>query len=144
MRYHKEHKHHKSLSIACVVDDFGDQGQVQHVSGGGGVLNRLAIRGRHYCISFFIKSQRPVLLSSTLRTQCSAIYCFAQRSQKDLDILLTELSALVPRRILERIYRKATERKYNFLMVDLLADSPDEMFFWNLDKQIVWRTKSEQ
>ncbi len=63
---------------------------------------------------------------------------------KKLDIFLTELSALVPRKILGNISREATERKYNFLMVDLLADSPDEMFFWNLDKQIVWRPKSEE
>ena len=98
-------------------------------------MNSLFIRGRHANISTWIASQRPTLLSTTLRTQATSLFVFRQRSMKDLLTFLDEYSAIVPKKTLEKIYNVATRDKYSFLMVDLA----DTMFFWGLDKQLRWR-----
>ena len=35
------------------------------------------------------------------------------------------------------MYEIATEKKYNFLYINLLASDADHMFFWDLDKRMI-------
>ena len=137
-KHHKDHGHRKGHSICIVVDDWADRSDVLHQSNGGGVLNSLFIRGRHANISTWIASQRPTLLSTTLRTQATSLFVFRQRSMKDLVTFLDEYSAIVPKKTLEKIYTVATREKYNFLMVDLMQPA-DTMFYWGMDRQLRWR-----
>ena len=109
------------FSVAVIIDDWADRADVLHRGDGGGVLNSLFIRGRHANISCWIASQRPTLLSTTLRTQATSLFVFRQRSMKDLLTFLDEYSASVPKKTLEKIYTVATREKYNFLMVDLFG-----------------------
>ena len=65
----------------------------------------------------------------------SALFFFRQRNVKDLISFLDELSAMVDRKTLKAMYDTATEEKYSFLMINLLAKDVDHMFYWNLDQR---------
>ena len=99
-------------------------------------MNSLAIRGRHANISFWVASQRPTLLSTVLRTQATSIFCFRQRSTRDLLSFIEEYSAVVDKKTLEAMYNYATSKPYGFLMVDLMRPIED-MFYANLDKRLI-------
>ena len=62
---------------------------------------------------------------------------FEQRHVKDLITFLDEFNAMVDKNILMRMYEIATEQKYNFLYINLLAADADHMFYWNLDKRLI-------
>ena len=42
---------------------------------------------------------------------------------------------MVDRKTLKAMYDMATEEKYSFLMINLLAKDVDQMFFWRLDQR---------
>ena len=67
----------------------------------------------------------------------SALFIFKQRNVKDLITFLDEFSAMVDKKTLMRMYEIATEKKYNFLYINLLAGDADHMFYWNLDKRLI-------
>ena len=67
----------------------------------------------------------------------SALFIFKQRNVKDLVTFLDELSAMVDKKTLMRMYEIATEKKFNFLYINLLAGDADHMFYWNLDKRLI-------
>ena len=67
----------------------------------------------------------------------SALFIFKQRNVKDIITFLDESSAMVDKKTLVQIYEIATEEKYNFLYINLLAGDADHMFYWNLDKRFI-------
>ena len=67
----------------------------------------------------------------------SALFIFKQRNVKDLITFLDEFSAMVDKKSLIRMYEIATEKKFNFLYINLLAGDADHMFYWNLDKRLI-------
>ena len=73
----------------------------------------------------------------------SALFIFKQRNVKDLISFLDELSAMVDRKTLKAMYGTATEEKYKFLMINLLAKDVDHMFYWNLDQRFEPRAIEE-
>ena len=74
----------------------------------------------------------------------SALFIFKQRNVKDLITLLNEFSAMVDKKTLMRMYEIATEKKYNFLYINLLAGDADHMFYWNLDKRLIVSQMGEE
>ena len=104
---------------------------------GSSLLNSMFIKIRHQSQSIWVASQRPSLVSSTVRTQMSALFIFKQRNVKDLITFLDEFSAMVDKKTLMEIYKIATDQKYNFLYINLLAADADHMFYWNLDKRLI-------
>ena len=139
-KYLKEHGYKKGHNVLICVDDFADRPDVMHNNMGSGVLNSLFIRGRHAGITVWLASQRPSLLSSTIRTQANVLYIWAQRSNKDLQVFLDEYSALVPggKKALLKLYTHATRQKYHFLMIDLMQPT-ERMFYHNLDMMLQLR-----
>lgn len=67
MTWHKDEGHKKSHHILLEIDDFADRPEIVHQSNGGGILNSLFTRGRHFIISIIICSQKPTLISTTIR-----------------------------------------------------------------------------
>ena len=65
-------------------------------------------------ISTIILSQRPTLLSTTLRSQAAHLLVWKQRSTKDLESVLETYDALVPgdKREVLALYEYATSRPY--------------------------------
>ena len=123
-----------ATSTLLVVDDMASEYHILHANGSS-LLNSMFIKIRHQNQSIWVASQRPSLVSSTIRTQMSALFIFKQRNVKDLITFLDEFSAMVDKKTLMELYKTATEQKYNFLYINLLAGDADHMFYWNLDKR---------
>ena len=134
--YHKKARHTPSTSVLLVVDDMADQQSILHAQGNS-ILNSAFIRARHAYLSVWIASQRPNLVSSIIRTQMSALFIFRQRNVKDLITFLDECSAAVDRRVLMTMHQEATREKHSFMLVNLMADDAEHMFYWGLDRRLI-------
>ena len=121
-----------------MVDDFADRPEVMHQAGGAGILNMLYTLGRHYMISTIICSQKPTLISTTIRENATSLIIWKQRSSKALEVLLSEYDAMVPggKASLLAMYEYATKEPYAFLLIDLLRPS-SEAFFKNFNVRLV-------
>ena len=64
----------EGFQTCVIVDDFADMPSVMRKA--GGVLNSLAIRGRHANISLFILTQKYRALAPELRLNANAIFFF--------------------------------------------------------------------
>ena len=98
-----------------------------HQSGGVGILNMLHTLGIHYFVSAIICSQKPTLISTTIRENATSLIIWKQRSSKALEVLLSEYDALVPggKPTLLALYEYATREPFSFLLIDLLRPSED-------------------
>ena len=105
----------KLYQVLIVIDDHADNPAV-HRKTGDGILDTLFIRGRHYCISTWVSTQKLRLMSSAVRVN-TMFYCvFRLRNQLELDALVEELSAMLPKDVLYGMYQEATREKYSFLV----------------------------
>ena len=138
VKFHKDEGHKKSHQILLVIDDFADRPEIVHQSNGGGILNSLFTRGRHFMISTLICKQKPTLISTTIRENATSLIIWKQRSSKALEVLLSEYDAMVPggKASLFAMYEYATKEPYAFLLMDLLRPS-SEAFFKNFNVRLV-------
>ena len=44
---------------------------------------------------------------------------------------------MVDRKTLMSMYQEATRDKYSFMLVNLLANDAEHMFYWGLDKRLI-------
>ena len=109
------------LSTCVVIDDFGERADLMKAH--GSVINSLFTRGRHLQISAFLLLQRFRLANPTVRYNAHCIYVHRLNSQKDLEALAEEFSAVTggPDAFYE-IYRRATAKRYGFLFITTGAD----------------------
>jgi hypothetical protein len=128
----KDNKAKKGYSVCVCVDDFADMPSVVR----GGLLSTLYIRGRHANISTFVLTQRYRALDPTIRINATALFVFRLRNFRDLDAVLEESAALVPRKQLEKMYRMATEKHFGFLYINLTSKDPDNMFFSSFESAL--------
>jgi hypothetical protein len=124
----KEKKAKKRFNICIVVDDHADDPSVMHRA--GGVLETLFVRARHFGVSSIISSQKLKLISPTVRVNLTALFVFRLRSNSDLmDGFVKEYSALIDAKALMAMYRRAVEKPYGFLYINLLAKDIEHMFY---------------
>ena len=115
-------------SFGSALDDMADSPQV-HKKTGDGILDTLFIRGRHYyCINTWVSTQKLRLMPSAVRVNTMWYCVFRLRNQLELDALVEELSAMLPKDVLYGMYEEATREKYSFWYVNLRA--PKEDMFW--------------
>ena len=123
----------KRLLSACVViDDFGERADL--VKAHGSVINSLFTRGRHLQISVYgLLLQRFRLANPTIRFNAHCIYVHKLNSQKDLEAIAEEFSAVTggPDNFIE-MYRRATAKKYGFLFI---VTGADPRFFSSYDTE---------
>ena len=104
----------KLNQVLVVIDDFADTPQLHKPHG---ALDTLFIRGRHMQISTWVSSQKLRLISAAVRVNMQFLCCWRLRSQHELDAVIEELSALLPKEQLYRLYEQATREPYSFLFV---------------------------
>ena len=109
------------LSTCVVIDDFGERADLMKAH--GSVINSLFTRGRHLQISTYLLLQRFRLANPTIRYNSHCIYVHRLNSQKDLEALAEEFSAVTggPDAFYE-IYKRATSKRYSFLFITTGAD----------------------
>ena len=110
-----------------IVDDFGDDASVLH-KGGGSVLNRLFLSGRHHAISTIVAVQKITLVSSPIRVNATGLLAFKVRNQKEYESIENEVTALVDRHTFRAIWDEATAEPYSFLFIRLNATSLNTTF----------------
>ena len=99
-----------------------------------GALDTLFIRGRHMQISTWVSSQKLRLISAAVRVNMQFLCCWRLRNQHELDAVIEELSALLPKDKLRRIYEQATREPYSFLFVYYLKPK-NQMFHMRFEER---------
>ena len=97
----------KLYQVLVVIDDFADTPQLHKPHG---ALDTLFIRGRHMQISTWVSSQK--LRLAAVRVNMQFLCCWRLRNQRELDAVIEELSALLPKEQLYRLYEQATREPY--------------------------------
>ena len=112
----------KRLMSACIViDDFGERADLMKAH--GSVINSLFTRGRHVQCSTMLLIQRFRLANPTLRFNSHVLFVHKINSQKDLEALAEEFSAITGGKDnFEAIYRRATGIKFGFLYITTGAE----------------------
>ena len=118
----------KLYQVLIILDDYADSPQLHKAHG---ALDTLFIRGRHMQISTWVSSQKLRLISTAVRVNMQFLCCWRLRNQHELDAVIEELSALLPKDKLRRIYEQATREPYSFLFVYYLKPK-NQMFITHL------------
>ena len=125
----------KLYQILVVIDDFADQPEL-HRRTGDGALDTLFIRGRHMQISTWVSSQKLRLISVAVRVNMQFMCVWRLRNQLELEAVLEELTALLPKKELQAIYEEATREPYSFLFIHYLKPRA-EMFYKRWEERFV-------
>ena len=129
------------FNIAVIVDDFADDPSVCHQTGGnsagGSMLNTLFVRGRHAFISTIVSTQKLRLLASTIRVNAQFLCVWRLRNRLELQSLLEELSAVHSTKTLQQMYEIATREPYSFWYINLVAKTPEEMFYVRFEQRLL-------
>ena len=126
----------KLYQVLIILDDLADMPQLHKPNG---ALDTLFIRGRHMQISTWVSSQKLRLISAAVRVNQQFLCCWRLRNQHELEAVIEELSALLPKDKLRRIYEQATRDPYSFLFVYYLKPK-NEMFYLRFEERH-WKKK---
>ena len=100
------------------------------------MLHGLFTRGRHSQISTFIATQNFNALATILRVNADTLYVFRLRNYQDLNTFLDEVSAIVDKKTLLKMYKTATDENFGFLTVKLTQRDKSKMFMVKFDSYI--------
>ena len=129
----------KLYQVLIICDDFADSPQLHKPHG---ALDTLFIRGRHLQISTWVSSQKLRLISAAVRVNMQFLCCWRLRNQHELDAVIEELSALLPKDKLHRIYEQATWDPYSFLFVYYLKPK-NEMFYLRFEERFALEKEAD-
>ena len=133
IEYLKRKKHKKMYNILILIDDFADNPSFSRHSK---LLHSLYTRGRHSFISVVTATQKFNAIASIIRVNATELYVYRLRNYKDLEALLEELTALYPKKVIQKLYDYATEKPYSFLYINLMSKDKKNMFYMNLTKKL--------
>ena len=124
--------------ILIVLDDFADSGLLCKRKGGdeGSWLNTLAIRGRHLNISWLISSQCLRLVGPVIRKNCRSMLIWKLRNYKEIESFSEELSGYYPK-VIQEMYRVATEEPYSFMFCRLDAKKREDLFWLRFEARLL-------
>ena len=125
----------KLYQALVVIDDFADQPEL-HRKTGDGALDTLFIRGRHTQISTWVSSQKLRLISAAVRVNMQFICIWRLRNQLELEAVLEELTALLPKQELLSMYQEATREPYSFWFIYYLKNKAN-MFYKRWEERFV-------
>ena len=119
----------KLYQVLIILDDLADMPQLHKPNR---TVDTLFIRGRHMQISTWVSSQKPA--RAAVRVNQQFLCCWRLRNQHELDAVIEELSALLPKEQLHRLYKQATREPYSFLFVYYLKCSTSALERFALEK----------
>ena len=123
----------RKMHIALVVDDFANERRVVR----GGILEKLFLMGRHIFVSTYVLTQYYRLLSPALRTNAVLLACFKMRNIKDLEAILEENSAIIPKDQLKEMYVRATSKPFGFLLLRLSESDPARTAYGSFETRLI-------
>ena len=87
-------------------------------------------------ISTFIATQQFNALATILRVNADTLYVFRLRNYQDLNTILDEVSAIVDKKTLLQMYKKATDIDFGFLTIKLTSRDKTKIFMVKFDSYI--------
>ena len=100
-------------SYLIILDDLADKFRMDKSS----VLNKLAIKSRHYQISYIFVSQKYRLLPPSIRVNSLLKVFFKINNQKEMDAVAEELSSrYLPEDKLKELIDEST-KDYNYFLL---------------------------
>ena len=89
-----------------------------------------------------MSSQKLRLISAAVRVNQQFLCCWRLRNQHELEAVIEELSALLPKGKLHRIYEQATREPYSFLFVYYLKPK-NEMFYLRFEERFALEKEAD-
>ena len=129
----RDPKTNKICNILLIFGDVADNKAIHNNQ----TLHSCFTRGRHSQISTILSTQKYNAVSTVIRTNMDSMYLFRLRNANDLDSVITELSALLERKVLLEVYMKATEARFSFLFIKLTLPTLNDMFFLSFKERIM-------
>jgi hypothetical protein len=129
-------RNQKTPLTSCLLylDDWTDRPDCMKA----GIITQLFCRNRHYGLSVWVHSQKCTSLSLTCRVNNRWMLIWRLRSQKEVDTVLEELSALYPVNVLREMYEMAVgDQPYSFWYVNMSAREKADMFWIRFEEKMV-------
>jgi hypothetical protein len=123
--------------LLLIVDDFADQPAVMKARGQN-LLDSICIKGRHSGIGTILSVQTVTSLSTVARKNARAWLVGRFNSAKEEDVWSSEISAILPKKLLLEVLRAATSERYSFLYVNMTSHSLNETFWLRLERPFVF------
>ena len=135
IEYQKKQGMKKLFNILVILDDVSDNPAITR---NNKLLNSLFCRGRHSGISTLVSLQKSSTVPPINRVNISHLFYYKVRNFKEIEILQDELSAIVrsdnlheSKKLIYKLYEKATEQPHSFLYINLLQKDPNRIFMKN-------------
>ena len=132
--YTKKKNVKRLFQIIIIIDDFAGSPEFTRQSK---MLHSLYVRRRHNMISTITATQKFSAIHTIIRVNATELYVYKLRNMKDLDTLISEVSAVFDKKTLLELYHQATAEPYSFLNVKLTTKKRDEMFYQNFTKRVM-------
>ncbi len=121
-----------------ILDDLVAQDGAFKPNGSSAISN-LTVKNRHYYCNVFVLAQSTNQIPKIIRAQARLLFLYRFNSKKLTDDLYDVVSSLLSPEEFEKIYKEATEEKYNFLTVD--NTGPNLILKQNLNFLIKFKRK---
>ena len=123
----------RKLFSLCIF--FDDLSGTTEFHDSNNLIAEIFLRHRHNFIQAICSSQKWRSLSTAVRSQTCWLCIFQLRSHDERKAVLNEISSAYDLKTIEKFFTEATNERYSFLYIDLLATNKEEMFF----KTFQWR-----
>ena len=92
-------------------------------------------RGRHSFISTVTATQVFNALHPIISKNATELYVYKLRNYRDLESLIEELSAIVPKKTLLQMYNLAVAEPYSLWKKHLMSRDPNKMLYIRFEKR---------
>ena len=113
----------KKISNRLIVfDDCAGSGSLKNKQ--TGIITKIMTQGRHANLSVLITTQKFSLCSTTLRTNITGAIMF-NTSQREVEAVAEDLNYLENKKDFIKMFRKATDERNSFLVINFSNDKKD-------------------
>lgn len=114
--------------ILIILDDMINEGNSTSYRG---TTERLAYKGRHWCVSVILTSQKYKGISRGIRLNSTQTTYFEPQNMSELDSILDEHADKKNREQFKRMFEYATTPKYTFFTIDYSKPKDDGRYSKN-------------
>ena len=115
-------KKKKPSNKLIIFDDVAYSGSLKNKT--AGVISKIVMNGRHANISSIFTTQKFSLVSTGVRSNVTGAILF-NNSQKELELISDDYNYLESKKEFIKIFRKTTEKRNSFMVVNFTNDKPD-------------------
>lgn len=116
-------------SVLVILDDFAtEKALTEH-----GILEKLAVRGRHFNITTIITTQKFSAVARTIRLNTDIAYIYEPKSGSEVDFIIETYASKQNRKAFFNMFEYATSNQYDFLHVNFTKPKK-ERYMRNFDE----------